>query len=145
MTEDKIFDERERTAMRERAAEGKKANKRKNSTDKAAADAQDVRDAIAALSENDRRIAVWLDEVITTASPELAPRLWYGAPAYAYKGKVLCFFRTAEKDGVRYTILGFQDTANLDEGTFWPTSFAVADIDEGAAKQIQKLIHRAQS
>lgn len=145
MAEKEIFDERERTAMRERAAEGKKANKRKSSADKAAAEAQDVFDAIAALSDNDRRIASWLDEVITSASPELAPRLWYGAPAYAYKDKVLCFFRTGEKDGVRYTILGFQDTAKLDDGKFWPTSFAVADIDDGAAKQIKELIHRAQS
>ncbi|MGW4031895.1 hypothetical protein ACWEFL_21720 [Streptomyces sp. NPDC004838] len=139
------FTDRERTAMRERAAEVKKETKRSASKNKAAADAKDVLDAIAALSDNDRRIADWLHGVITSASPDLAPRLWYGAPAYSHKGKILCFFRTAEKDGVRYTNFGFNDTANLDDGNFWPTSYAVADIDEAAADTIRELIVRAQS
>ncbi len=145
MAEDEGFDERERAAMRERAAEGKKADKRKKSSNKAAAEAKDVFDAISALSDADRRIAVWLDKVITAAAPDLTPRLWYGAPAYAHEGKVLCFFRTTNKDGVRCTVFGFQQTANLDDGKFWPTSFAVADIDEAAAKQIKELILRAKS
>lgn len=97
MADNSTFDERERTAMRERAAETKKAKKRTNAKDKADADAKDVVDAIDALSANDRRIAEWLHEVITSTSPELAPRLWYGAPAYSHKGKALCFFRTADE------------------------------------------------
>ncbi|WP_283137095.1 DUF1801 domain-containing protein [Rhizohabitans arisaemae] len=139
------FTDRERTAMRERSAELKKEAKRSTAKNKAAADAQDVLNAIAALSDEDRRIATWSHEVITSASADLAPRLWYGAPAYAYKGKFLCFFRTADKDGTRYTSLGFNDTANLDDGNFWPTTYAVADIDEGTADTIRKLIARAMS
>ncbi len=75
----------------------------------------------------------------------LAPPLWHRGPAYSHNGKVLCFFRTAEKDGARYTSLGFSDKADLDEGILWPTSYALADVDEKAAQQITKLVLDVQS
>jgi len=134
----------ERKAVKERAAEVRTASSRPKGT-KAERELQDVLDTLAAMPEPDRTIATKLHEVITTASPELAPRLWYSQPAYAWDGKVLCFVRSGAKDDVRYTTLGFNDLAQLDDGTFWPTSFAVTEVTRAAAKSITALIEKATS
>ncbi|MGB9897582.1 iron chaperone, partial [Thermanaerothrix sp.] len=112
------FSAEERAAMRERAAELKAARTGKDAGEEA------VRAKIAEMPEPDRTMALRLHEIITTAAPELTPRLWYGMPAYARAGKVVCFFQGAQKFKTRYATLGFTDAAHLDEGVMWPTAFA---------------------
>lgn len=132
----------ERRAAKERAAEVREQSG-KPTTKKAARELQQVLDTIAAMPEPDRAVAGRLHEVITAAAPELAPRLWYSQPAYALDGKVLCFVRSGEKDEVRYTTLGFNDIAQLDDGTCWPTSFAVTEVTAAVATTVTQLIEKA--
>ena len=132
------FTPEERAAMKERAKEVKAAKGGK----KADGTAQ-VLEKIAAMNDADRLIAERLHEVVMTAAPELTPRTWYGMPAYAKDGKVLCFFQDAGKFKARYSTLGFQDTANLDDGAMWPTSFAVTKLTRAVEKQIVALVKRA--
>lgn len=133
------FSAEEKAAMREYAAE-RRARKRNSSAE---ADAQAVQDAIATMSDEDREICQRLHEVITAAVPELAPRTWYGMPAYAKDGKVLCFVQNAGKFKARYTTLGFQDTAALDSGTIWPTAYAVSSLTKADEKEVAALVRRA--
>jgi uncharacterized protein YdhG (YjbR/CyaY superfamily) len=105
------FTAEERAAMKERAKETKKGGKKADGT-------AEVLEKIAAMSDADRAIAQRLHEIITTAAPELSPKTWYGMPAYAKAGKVVCFFQDAAKFRSRYATLGFQDAANLDDGDF---------------------------
>ncbi|HTW16459.1 MAG TPA: DUF1801 domain-containing protein [Nocardioides sp.] len=106
----------------------------------------EVLEAIAAMSDKDRPIAERLHEIITTAAPDLAPRLWYKQPAYAEpgtKGKVVCFFRGGDVDGERYLSFGFSETARLDDGGMWPTSYAVTAIGDAEADRIAALVKQA--
>ena len=112
--------------------------------DKAAAAAQAVVEKIAAMADPDRGLAERIHRVVLETAPELAPRLWYGMPAYAKDGKVVCFFQDAAKFGARYATLGFQDPARLDDGSFWPTSWAVTpDFSEADERTVADLVRRA--
>ncbi|MBR21262.1 MAG: hypothetical protein CMF57_02265 [Leifsonia sp.] len=138
------FTAEERAAMKERAAELRAQKGRTKGAAKAAAELQDVLDAIAKLPDDaDRALAERLHVVITEAGPQLAPRTWYGMPAYALDGKVLCFVQPASKFDTRYTTLGFNDTAKLDDGAMWPASFAITSLGPAEQKAITELVQRA--
>ncbi|MDX6517612.1 MAG: hypothetical protein QOF50_458 [Gaiellaceae bacterium] len=102
-----------------------------------------VRAAIAAMSPKDRAIAKRLHELIKAAAPDLSPKTWYGMPAYAKDGKVVCFFRDAAKFKERYAMFGFNDTAKLDEGSMWPVAFALPKLTAADEAKIRKLVKRA--
>ncbi|MFZ1240281.1 MAG: DUF1801 domain-containing protein, partial [Anaerolineae bacterium] len=123
--ESKGFTAEERTAMRERAQE-LKAEARANK-DKAAGES-DVLAKIAEMPEPERAMAMRLHEIIKASAPALSPKTWYGMPAYARAGKVVCFFQSAQKFQTRYATLGFTDEARLDEGAMWPASFALKEL-----------------
>jgi uncharacterized protein YdhG (YjbR/CyaY superfamily) len=132
------FTAEERAAMRERARELKaEANK---------ADAEAaVLAAIAKVPEPDRSMAERLHAIITTAAPVLTPKTWYGMPAYAKDGKVVCFFQSADKFKSRYAMLGFSDEANLDDGAMWPTYFALTELTAPVEAKIRALVTKAVS
>jgi uncharacterized protein YdhG (YjbR/CyaY superfamily) len=88
-------------------------------------------------------MAARIHEIITASAPDLWPKTWYGMPAYARDGKVVCFFQPAAKFGARYATLGFNDSANLDEGNMWPTSFALKELTPAEEKQIAALVEKA--
>ncbi len=128
----------ERAAMKERAREMKAAKRGK----KVDGNAQ-VLEKIAEMADADRILAERVHELITAAAPELAPKTWYGMPAYARDGKVVCFFQDAAKFKARYATLGFQDAANLDDGPMWPTSFALTKVTRAVEKEIVALVEKA--
>ena len=128
----------EKAALKERTRELKAAKKGSEAE-------QAVLDAIAALSEAERPLAQRVHELITQAAPELAPRTWYGMPAYAKDGQVVCFFKAASKFDVRYAELGFNEPANLDDGNMWPTVFALTKVTAAEEKRITELIKAAVS
>ena len=133
------FTDRERASMKGRSEE-LKAEAR---ADKSRADGErEVLAKIAEMTGADRAVAEQLHAIIRAAAPTLSPKLWYGQPAYAEDGKVVCFFRGAEADGVRYLTLGFSDRARLDEGRLWPTAYAVTDATAEAAR-IGALVKKA--
>lgn len=134
----KGYSAEERAAMKERARE-MKAAKRGKQVDGTA----EVLEKIAAMADDDRAIAERLHEIITKAAPELAPKTWYGMPAYARDGKVVCFFQDAGKFKARYLTLGFQDAAQLDDGNMWPTAYAVIKLTRAVEKEIIALVKRA--
>ncbi|MBK8445450.1 MAG: hypothetical protein IPL41_01645 [Micropruina sp.] len=136
------FSAEERAAMKERAAE-LRASKRGGN--KAAAEAQDCLDKIAALPDGDRAIAEAIHAIVTENAPELAPKTWYGMPAYARDGKVVCFFQPASKFDARYGTFGFNDVATLDDGEIWPVTFAVTTMTDQAKQQFADLVRRAVS
>src|ERR671918_1961877 len=134
------FTAEERAAMKERARELKaeaRANKNK------AEGERDVLAKIAEMPEPDRAMATRLHEIIRASAPALSPKTWYGMPAYAKDGKVVCFFQTAEKFNSRYATFGFNDEANLDEGAMWPTSFALTKLTASDEKKIGALVKKA--
>ncbi len=133
----------ERAAMKETMAERRTAARRAKSADKAAADLQDVLGKIAEMDDADRALAEAFHRVVTSTAPDLAPRTWYGMPAYAKDGKVLCFFQAASKFGARYATFGFQDVAALDDGSMWPTSFALVEVGDAEERAIAELVRRA--
>ncbi|MDN4476045.1 DUF1801 domain-containing protein [Demequina sp. SYSU T00192] len=137
------FTEEERAAMKETAAERRAAAKRAKGADKAAADLADVLEKIAAMPDADRALAEGVHAIVTRVAPELAPRTWYGMPAYAKDGKVLCFFKPAEKFKSRYATLGFEDVAALDDGAMWATSYALVTLGEDEEAMIAELVARA--
>jgi uncharacterized protein YdhG (YjbR/CyaY superfamily) len=100
---------------------------------------------IAEMEGADRAMAERLHEIITASAPDLVPRTWYGMPAYAKDGKVVCFFQSAHKFQSRYSTLGFSDTANLDEGAMWPTSYALKELTEAEEERIAALVQKAVS
>ena len=100
---------------------------------------------IAAMPQPDRTMGERIHAIIKASAPELAPRLWYGMPAYAKDGKVVCFFQAAQKFKTRYATLGFSDKATLDEGHMWPTAFALKDLTPADAERIGELVKRAAS
>jgi hypothetical protein len=138
------FTDEERAAMKERARELKAAARRGPGADKADGESA-VRAKIAEMSERDRAMAERLHAVITASAPALWPRLWYGMPAYAKDGHVVCFFQNADKFKTRYATLGFSDKANLDQGTMWPTAFALTELTADDEARIGALVKKAVS
>ena len=138
----KGFTDEERAAMRARAQE-LKAEERANK-DKAAGES-DVLAAIAAMKEPDRAMAKRLHAIIQASAPTLSPKTWYGMPAYARDGKVVCFFQTAYKFKTRYATLGFNDAVNLDEGALWPVAFALKELTAAEEARISALVKKAVS
>jgi uncharacterized protein YdhG (YjbR/CyaY superfamily) len=133
------FTDEERAAMQERARELKAARGGKADGEK------DLLAKIAEMPQPDRGMAERLHGLITASAPALTPRTWYGMPAYAKDGKVLCFFQSAHKFKARYATLGFSDEANLDEGSMWPTSFALTELTEADEVRIAALVNKAVS
>lgn len=136
------FTDEERAAMKEHARELKTAARRGSRATKADGE-RDVLAKIAEMAEPDRVLAERLHDVITAAAPHLVPKLWYGMPAYAKDGKVVCFFQSAQKFKARYATLGFNDAAALDDGTMWPTSFALTELTAANEATIGELVKRA--
>jgi uncharacterized protein YdhG (YjbR/CyaY superfamily) len=133
----------ERAAMKDRATEVKAAKRSSKATP---ADAEaEVLAKIAEFDDADRSLAELVHTIVRTTAPHLTPRLWYGQPAYAKDGKVLCFFQPAAKFKTRYATLGFSDVAALDEGSMWPASYAVTKADADNEARIAELVKRAAS
>ncbi len=132
----------ERAAMRERAKEMKAETGRR--TGKADGE-KDVLAKIAEMPAADRAMAERIHAIVKASAPDLMPKTWYGMPAYAKDGKVVCFFQSANKFKARYATLGFSDTANLDEGAMWPTSFALKELTADGEAKIAALVKRAAS
>ena len=136
------FTDEERGAMKERTQEVKAAARR--SPRAAGADGESaVLAKLAEMTEPDRALGERLHAVITASAPALTPTTWYGMPAYAKDGKVVCFFQPAQKFKTRYAMLGFSDKANLDDGTMWPTYFAVTELTAAAEARIGALVQKA--
>jgi uncharacterized protein YdhG (YjbR/CyaY superfamily) len=134
----------ERAAMKEHAEELKKAKKRGGKTSKADGEA-DVLAKIAEMPDADRAMAERIHSVVTESAPDLAPRTWYGMPAYAKDGKVVCFFTAASKFNERYASFGFNAAANLDEGSMWPTAWALTKLTKADEAKIAALVKKAVS
>ena len=140
----KGFTDEERAAMRERAQELKAAARRGPRAGKAG-DESAVLAKIAAMPAPDRAMAERLHAIITASAPGLAPKLWYGMPAYAKDGNVVCFFQDARKFKTRYATLGFSDKAALDDGHMWPTAFALTELTADDEARIGALVKKAVS
>jgi uncharacterized protein YdhG (YjbR/CyaY superfamily) len=133
----------ERAAIKERAAELKKEATRGRGN-KAAAEELDVLSKIAEMEPSDRAVAERIHAIVTTNAPQLSPKLWYGQPAYARKGKVVCFFRSGHVDKEPYSTFSFTAEANLaDDNGLWPTAFAVTELSDEATKTITTLVKKA--
>jgi uncharacterized protein YdhG (YjbR/CyaY superfamily) len=135
----KSTDKKEGFTAEEKAAMRARARELKDKTDGESA----VRAAIAAMSPPDRAIAKRLHELIKATAPDLSPKTWYGMPAYAKGGKVVCFFRNAGKFKERYAMFGFNDTAKLDEGSMWPVAFALTKLTAADEARIGALVKKA--
>ena len=132
------FTDEERGAMKERAKELKAAARK--------ADAEsDVLAKIAEMTDSDRALAERIHAIVKASAPDLSPKLWYGMPAYAKSGKIVCFFQTAQKFNSRYATFGFNDAANLDDGAMWPTAFALTKLTTTDEKRIGALVKKAVS
>jgi uncharacterized protein YdhG (YjbR/CyaY superfamily) len=136
------FTDEERGAMKDRVQELKAAARRGPRADKTDGESE-VLAKIAEMQARDRALAKRLHALIRTSAPTLAPRLWYGMPAYAKDGKVVCFFQSGQKFKTRYATLGFSDVAKLDEGDMWPTSFALMDLTAADEARIGALVKKA--
>jgi uncharacterized protein YdhG (YjbR/CyaY superfamily) len=134
----KGFTDEERVAMKAYAQELKAEARGENDERAALA-------AIAAMPEPDRTMAERVHAIIKASAPDISPKTWYGMPAYAKEGKVVCFFQSAEKFKARYATFGFNDTANLDEGAMWPTSFALKELTAAGEAKIAALVKKAVS
>jgi uncharacterized protein YdhG (YjbR/CyaY superfamily) len=142
----KGFTAEERGAMRERARELKAEARRGTRGKGNAADGErDVLAKIAEMQEPDRGMAERLHSLIRARAPALSPKTWYGMPAYARDGKIICFFQSAGRFKARYATLGFSDQANLDEGAMWPTSFALKELTAAEEARIDALLKKALS
>jgi uncharacterized protein YdhG (YjbR/CyaY superfamily) len=136
------FTDEERAAMKERAEELRaEARAKKNRAEGEKA----LFEKIAEMEGADRAMAEKLHDIITASAPDLLPKTWYGMPAYAKDGKVVCFFQSAQKFNARYATFGFNDTANLDEGAMWPTSFALKELTADVEGRISALVKKALS
>src|SRR5213593_1430997 len=140
----KGFTDEERVAMKERVQELKAAARRGPRADKADGESA-VLARIAEMPEPDRAMGERLHAIIKASAPALSPRLWYGMPAYAKDGKVVCFFQCAQKFNTRYATLGFNDAANLDEGALWPVAFALTELTAAEEARIGALVKKAAS
>jgi uncharacterized protein YdhG (YjbR/CyaY superfamily) len=139
----KAFSEDERAAMQERALELKAEARRASSKKGDAAGEADLLSKIAEMPEPDRSMATRIHAIVRAAAPDLSPKTWYGMPAYARDGKVVCFFQSAHKFKSRYATFGFSDQAHLDDGGMWPTSFALKELTDAAEKRITALVKQA--
>jgi uncharacterized protein YdhG (YjbR/CyaY superfamily) len=136
------FSAQEREAMRTRARElaaEQRANRKKADGEK------DALAAIAAMTGSDRTMARRIHELVTRTAPDLWPKTWYGMPAYAREGKVICFFKPAKRFAARYASFGFSDAANLDDGNMWPESFALRKLAAAEEKKVVELVRKAVS
>ncbi|SEL48559.1 iron chaperone [Nonomuraea pusilla] len=138
------FTDEERAAMREHSQELKTAARRGSKATKADGEA-DVLAKIAEMQETDRVMAERVHAIVTAAAPDLDPKLWYGMPAYAKNGKVICFFQPALKFKSRYATLGFNDGAHLDEGHMWPVAYALTELTDADEARVAELVKRAAS
>jgi uncharacterized protein YdhG (YjbR/CyaY superfamily) len=136
------FTDEERAAMKERVAELETEARRGSRGSKADGES-DLLAKIAEMPKPDRVLAERLHAIVKESAPELAPRTWYGMPAYAKDGKVVCFFQSAAKFKSRYATFGFNDTAQLDDGAMWPTSFALEELTDAEEKKIRALVKKA--
>jgi len=139
-TNSQTFSDIEREAMRERVKEQKAEARR--SANRAEGE-QALLAKLAEMPEADRVIGERIHAIVTAKAPELSPKTWYGMPAYEKDGKVVCFFQSADKFNARYATFGFNDTAKLDEGSMWPTSFALTKLTAAAEKKIAELVTKA--
>jgi uncharacterized protein YdhG (YjbR/CyaY superfamily) len=133
------FTDEEKAAMKDRARERKAAAGRGGKADPPT----DVLANIAEMSEPDRALAERIHALVKATAPELSPRTYYGMPAYAKDGKVLCFFQSAQKFKTRYATIGFNDNANLDEGAMWPTAYALLELTDVEEARIAELVKQA--
>ena len=140
----KGFTDEERAAMKEHVQEWKAEARRGARADRAEGES-DVLAKIAEMAEPDRAMAKRLHAIIKTSAPSLSPKTWYGMPAYAKAGKVVCFFQSAQKFKSRYATFGFSDAANLDEDAMWPTSFALKALTAAEEARIGALVRKAVS
>ncbi|MCX5212026.1 DUF1801 domain-containing protein [Kitasatospora sp. NBC_00240] len=136
------FTDEERSAMKERAQELKAVKSRGSKAAKPDPEIE-VLAKIAEMTEADRLLAERVHGIVRATAPDLTPKLWYGMPAYAKDGKIVCFFQCAQKFKSRYATLGFSDQAALDDGTLWPTTFALTELTAAAEAQITELVRRA--
>ncbi|TDU91709.1 uncharacterized protein YdhG (YjbR/CyaY superfamily) [Kribbella voronezhensis] len=137
------FTEEERAAMKDRAKELKSTTRR--SSAKKVDGETEVLEKIAELSEHERPMAERIHAIVRASAPALEPKLWYGMPAYAKDGKVVCFFQSASKFKARYATLGFNDPANLDDGSMWPTAYALTELTAANEAKIAELVTQAAS
>jgi uncharacterized protein YdhG (YjbR/CyaY superfamily) len=138
------FTDEERAAMRERSKELKAEARRKGRADKEDGES-DLLAKVAEMPGSDRAMAERIHAIVKASAPDLSPKTWYGMPAYARDGKVVCFFQSAEKFKARYATFGFNDAANLDDGAMWPTSFAIKELTDAAEATIAALVKKAVS
>jgi uncharacterized protein YdhG (YjbR/CyaY superfamily) len=138
----KGFTADERAAMRERAKELKAEERASKNR---AVGEQDLLAKIAEMPKSDRGMAERIHAIVTANAPELWPKTWYGMPAYARDGKVVVFFRSADKFNERYAMLGFNDSANLDDGAMWPVAFALKELTAADEAKIAELVEKAVS
>jgi uncharacterized protein YdhG (YjbR/CyaY superfamily) len=143
-TSEGTFSEAEKAAMKEAAKERKAASKRKGKDFRAEGEAE-IQAKVAEMPEADRAMAERIHAIVKANAPSLSPRTWYGMPAYAHDGKVLCFFKAASKFGARYATLGFTDIAALDDGDMWSTEFALTALTPDVAARIAALVKKAVS
>lgn len=136
------FNAEERAAMKARAQELKA--EARSSKDKAAGESA-VQAAIDEMQEPDRSMAARIHEIVKASAPDLTPKTWYGMPAYAKEGKVICFFQSAQKFGARYATFGFNDSAHLDDRAIWPTAYALSELTPAVEETISALVKRAMS
>ena len=134
----KVFSAEERAAMKERAQELKAEARRADGE-------RELLEKIAAMPEPDRALGERLHAIVKASAPELSPKTWYGMPAYAKDGKIVCYFQSAEKFNSRYATFGFSDEANLDDGAMWPTSFALTKLTAADEATIGALVKKAVS
>jgi uncharacterized protein YdhG (YjbR/CyaY superfamily) len=137
-----VWTDEERAAMQESARERKAASRRDPAQERELGE-QAIRDKIAEMPEPDRTMAERIHALVTDAAPILVPRTYYGMPAYAKDGKVICFFQAASKFKVRYATFGFQPDATIDDGEMWPVAFAVAELTPAVEARIADLVKRA--
>lgn len=142
----KGFADEERAAMKERAKELKEEARRERSKKEKEESESEVLAKIAEMPEPERTMAARLHEIIKANAPDLAPKTWYGMPSYANRdGKIVCFFQSAQKFSTRYATLGFNDSANLDDGSLWPVAYALKELSATEEAKIIALVKKAVS
>lgn len=143
MSEESTLSAAEKRALKERTAELRAQARRMKAEEKAATNLQAVLDAIDALPDDERSFARRVHEIVLAAAPQLEPRTWYGMPAYALDGAIVCFLQPASKFGARYATFGFNDSAQLDDGSMWPISYALAELTPDTEALLASLVRRA--
>jgi len=139
------FTAEERAAMKERAKELREEGKRSKSANKAEAEAAEVLEKIAEMPDADRAIAEKVHQIVAEEAPSLSPKTWYGMPGWAKDGKIVLFFQGSEKFKTRYATLGFNDIATIDEGSMWPTAYALTKLTAADEKALRALIKKSVS